>query len=122
MSGSILDDVKKLLGIGQDYLQFDQDLIIHINSVFFDLHQLGVGPDDEFSISDNSTTWDAFIGADHKWDAVKTYMGLRVRLIFDPPTSSIAVDSYQKMIDKYEWMLNVKREGESWTDPFVTPT
>lgn len=121
MSGSILDDVKKILGLSPEYTPFDTDVLIHINSVFSVLNQLGIGPDEGFMIEGNTDTWDAFIGTDLKLNEVKTYMYLRVRTLFDPPTTSFTIDAMKKQIEEFEWRLNVKREGESWTDPNPTP-
>lgn len=104
---SILTSVKKLLGITEDYEHFDQDLILHINSVFMILNQIGVGPDKGFSISDKHAMWSDF--TDNKLDieAVKSYVFLRVRLLFDPPQSSVLTESYKRQIDELEWRLNV---------------
>ena len=104
---SILITIKKLLGISEDYKQFDTDLIIHINSVFMVLNQLGVGPADCFVIFDDSETWDDFITDGRKLELVKTYMYLKVKLMFDPPLSSAVIESTNRMIDEYEWRLNV---------------
>lgn len=122
MTESILDSIKKLLGMDSTYTAFDVDVIMHINSVFNDLNSLGIGPTNGFMISDNTTTWDVYLGSDLNLNSVKSYMYLKVKLLFDPPATSFAIDSMEKMILKAEWLLNVKREGESWTDPNPTPT
>lgn len=109
--GSILDSVKKCLGIDNQYTVFDPDLIIHINSVFFTLNQLGVGPEDGFSISDNSAVWNDYIPEGSKLEAVKSYMYLKVRMLFDPPTSSFVLTSMENMAKEYEWRLNVQTES-----------
>lgn len=121
MPNSILDDVKKLLGIDPSYTAFDTDVIIHINSVFTILHGLGIGPTDGFMIMDNTVTWDAFIGTDLNLNSIKSYFFLRVRMLFDPPTTSFVIESMNKQIEELEWRLSVKREGESWTDPNPPP-
>lgn len=110
---SILDSTKKKLGIGEDYTHFDDgDLIDHINTVFSDLHQLGVGPEEGFMIEDSSATWDEYLGDNAlKLQQVKTYMHLRIRLIFDPPTQSALLTSHQEQINKLEWRLNVAAES-----------
>lgn len=108
---SVLDSVKKFLGITEEYQVFDQDLIIHINSVFFTLNQLGVGPEDPFSISDSSSVWTDFIPEGSKLEAVKSYMYLKVRMLFDPPTSSFVLTSMENMAKEYEWRLNVQAES-----------
>lgn len=121
MPNSILDDVKKLLGIDPSYTAFDTDVIIHINSVFTILHDLGIGPTDGFMIMDNTVTWDAFVGTDLNLNSIKSYFFLRVRMLFDPPTTSFVIESMNKQIEELEWRLSVKREGESWTDPNPPP-
>lgn len=121
MSDSILDSVKKICSIDLSYTVFDDLLILHINSVFSTLQQLGLGPPVGFMIEDNSATWDAFIGTDDTMNSVKTYMGTCVRLLFDPPQSSWGVDSMMKVKLELEWRLNTNREGVSWTDPNPSP-
>jgi len=107
---SILNSIKKMLGIAEDYDVFDTDIIIDINSVLSILTQLGVGPKTGFSISDASETWDMFIPEDPRLNDVKTYMYMKVRLLFDPPTSSAAISSMEKLISEFEWRLNVAAE------------
>lgn len=106
---SILDTVKKVLGIDKDYHHFDLDIIMHINSVFAILYQLGVGPKDKaFSISDSSTEWSEFITTKTNIESVKSYMYCKVRLIFDPPTASSALEANKEFINEFEWRLNVE--------------
>lgn len=108
---SILTSVKKMLGITEDYEHFDSDIVMHINSVFMILSQLGVGPTNGFTILDKSNTWDEFLPTDNKnFEAVKTYMYLKVRLIFDPPLSSAVMEAMKQMINELEWRLNVEAE------------
>ena len=110
---SILTSVKKIIGISEEDESFDTDLIIHINSVLMILNQLGVGPEDGFSITDKSAVWTDVIG-DHKLiEATKTFVGLKVRLIFDPPTSSAVLDSINKTISELEWRINVMVENKA---------
>lgn len=104
---SILTSIKKLLGIDEEYGAFDQDVIMHINSVFSILTQLGVGPKSGFSILDKSSKWKDFIKENGMLELVKSYMYLKVRLMFDPPSSSALIDSMNRMINEYEWRLNV---------------
>ena len=113
---SILTSIKKLLGITEEYNHFDADLIIHINSTFMVLTQLGVGPSDGFSISDKSATWDSFVKDPKTYEAVKSYVYLKVKLLFDPPTSSAAMESMTRMIDEFEWRLNVAAESKQSTN------
>lgn len=110
---SILTSIKKLLGIDEDYKQFDTDIIIHINTVFMVLTQIGVGPSEGFSISDEYSTWEDFIGDKTFLNSVKSYMYLRVKLLFDPPLSSAAMDSLKKLADEFEWRLQVAAENNS---------
>lgn len=104
---SILTSIKKLLGIEEEYTQFDNDIIMHINSVFLNLTQLGVGPAEGFLIEDDTATWEDFIGDSNRLQAVKSYMYLKVKLLFDPPLSSSVIESMNRMIAELEWRLNV---------------
>ena len=104
---SILTSIKKLLGITEEYENFDQDIIMHINSAFMILNQLGVGPKSGFSISDKSSTWDEFIPESSNLEAVKTYIHLKVKLMFDPPLSSTVIEAIKSQINELEWRLNV---------------
>ena len=104
---SILTSIKKLLGIDEEYTQFDNDIIMHINSVFLNLTQLGVGPAEGFLIEDDTATWEDFIGDSNQLQAVKSYMYLKVKLLFDPPLSSSVIESMNRMIAELEWRLNV---------------
>ena len=110
MTDSILTSIKKLLGMPEDYTAFDTDIIIHINTVFMTLHQLGIGPEEGFRIEDQYSTWDEYIEEDDNLDAVKTYVYLKVRLIFDPPISTAVMESMNRMINEYEWRLNIQAE------------
>lgn len=104
---SILTSIKKLLGITEDYEHFDPDIIMHINSVFMILTQLGVGPEDGFAINNKETTWSEFTNDDKKIEAVKTYVYMKVKLLFDPPTSSSVVEAMNRSISEFEWRLNI---------------
>ena len=104
---SILTSIKKLLGIEEEYTQFDADIIMHINTVFLNLTQLGVGPSEGFLIEDDTAIWEDFIGDSSQLQAVKTYMYLKVKLLFDPPLSSSVAESMNRMIAELEWRLNV---------------
>ena len=105
---SILTSIKKLLGIAEDYEHFDRDIIIHINSVFSILTQIGVGSDIGFSISDKTATWSDFISDSTNLEMVKTYVYLKVKLLFDPPLNSSVTNSIEKTISELEWRLNVE--------------
>jgi hypothetical protein len=108
---SILTSIKKLLGIAEEDTNFDQDLIMHINSVFMILTQLGVGPSKGFSIKDENDVWSDFIPEQSSLEAVKTYVYMKVRLMFDPPLSSAVVDAINRNISELEWRLNVGAEN-----------
>ena len=90
------------------YEAFDPDIIMHINSVFTILTQLGVGPEDGFSISDKTATWSDYLGDSYKLELVKSYIYLKVRLMFDPPSATALIDSMNRMINEYEWRLNAE--------------
>lgn len=107
---SILTSIKKLLGITEEYTHFDTDLIIHINSVFATLTQLGVGPSEGFVIVDKNDNWEQFTDDNILIESVKSYVYLKVKLLFDPPTSSAVIESYKQMINEFEWRLNVAAE------------
>ena len=107
---SILTSIKKLLGISEEYTHFDADLIMHINSVFLILTQIGVGPSEGFSISDETAKWTDFIQDSIRLGAVKSFMYLKVKLLFDPPSSSSVMESTNKLIAELEWRLNVEAE------------
>lgn len=104
---SILTSVKKAMGIAPEYTHFDPDIIMHINSVFLTLEQLGVGPKEGFAIEDEQDEWSDFIGDNKLLNAVKSWTYLKVRLLFDPPQSSAAVESINRMIAEFEWRINV---------------
>lgn len=107
METSILTSIKKLLGVAEDYIEFDEDIITHINSVFLNLTQLGVGPEEGFMIEDDTACWEDFIDDATQLQAVKSYIYLKVKLLFDPPLSSSVTESYNRMIAELEWRLNV---------------
>lgn len=103
---SILTSIKKMLGITDEYTQFDADIIMHINSVFMILNQLGVGPDECFTIEDDVATWNEFIPNGQNLELVKSYIYLKVRMLFDPPASSTVMQSMNQAISEFEWRLN----------------
>lgn len=112
MNDSILTSIKKLLGITEEYEHFDADIIMHINSVFMVLNQLGVGPAKTFAISDKTATWDEFLGDNTDLEAVKTYIYMKVRLVFDSNSlGSAVIESMKALIAEFEWRLNVAAES-----------
>lgn len=111
---SILTSIKKMLGIAEEYTQFDADIIMHINTVFMTLTQLGVGPSTGFYIEDEAAEWIDFIPDLNKLQAIKTYIYLKVRIIFDPASlGSATLAAYERQIKEYEWRLNVSAETKS---------
>jgi hypothetical protein len=122
MTDSILDSTKKVLNLAPDYTAFDQDVILHINSVFSTLNQLGIGPEAGFRIEDNSALWSDFLGGDLRLNHVKSYMCLRVRMLFDPPTLGYVIDAVKEQIKELEWRINVQRESIAWIDPDPSPS
>ena len=104
---SILNSIKKLLGIAEDYDHFDSDIIMHINSVFATLTQLGVGPEDGFSIDDECAKWEDFLPEERMLHSVKSYMFMKVKLMFDPPLSSAVIECTKEQIKELEWRLQV---------------
>lgn len=107
MADSILDDVKHVLGIEPEYTQFDIDILMHINSVFAVIHQIGAGPQTEvFAIEDKTQTWADFIGDKTQINFVKSYVCAKVKLMFDPPNSSFGLSALQETIKEYESRLN----------------
>ena len=104
---SILTSVKKMLGITEEYEQFDADIIIHINSVFSVLNQVGVGPKVPFSISDKTSEWSDFDSGSAEKSLVKSYVFLKVKLLFDPPASSTILENYKAQASEIEWRMHV---------------
>lgn len=139
MADSILTNIKKIVGITEADTSFDADIIMHTNTVFSVLTQLGIGPTTGFMIEDAAPTWDDFLSVrqdgqlqtdgtviytDEQLSAVnkllnmvKTYVYLRVRLIFDPPQTSFVIESINEQIRELEVRISIAREGESWVDP-----
>lgn len=123
MTDSILDTTKRACDVAEDDTAFDNTILLHINSVFSKLTQLGIGPAEGFDISDRSTTWAMYLMNDRRYNLVKTYMYLNVRMLFDPPTTSYHITAMQENLKEYEWRISVLREsGDSgvWL-PASTP-
>lgn len=110
---SILTSIKKLLGIADEYTSFDADIIMHVNSVFMILTQMGVGPSEGFVIEDDTSTWADFAANTIPIELVKSYIYLKVKLMFDPPTSGSVSESMNRMISEFEWRLNIAAESQS---------
>ena len=107
---SVLTTIKTMLGIAADYTHFDNDIIIHINTVLMTLNQLGVGPSVPATISSEMDTWTQILGETVNLEAAKTYIYLKVRILFDPPTSSFVLDAMNKQATELEWRLNIQAE------------
>lgn len=109
---SILTSIKKMLGITADYTHFDEDIVMHINSVFMILNQLGVGPADGFYIEDYTTVWTDYIDDPSRLQMIKSYMYMKVKLLFDPPASSTVMNCIEDQIREFEWRLNIAVDPE----------
>ena len=105
---SILTSIKKMLGISKEYTHFDEDLIMHINSALAVLGQLGVGPSIGFFIEDDTAVWSDFIPDLNRLQFIKTYVYQKVKLVFDPPSSSAALQALNESIKELEWRINVQ--------------
>jgi hypothetical protein len=118
MSDSILTSIKKILGLAEDYTAFDPDIILYINSVLSTLSELGIGPPTGFSIEDKTAEWVDLLGDDLPlFQDVRTYIGLRVRILFDPPATSFHLAAMESQIQEHVWRISVKREDVAWVDP-----
>ena len=112
MEESILSSTKKILGLESEYTAFDLDVITHINSAFSTLNQLGIGPEDGFFIDDETAVWGDFDCPAVQQHLIKTYIYLKVRMLFDPPQTSFLLDTYTNQIHEYEWRLSALRDAE----------
>ncbi len=119
---SILDSVKEALGISADDTAFDSELVLYINAQLSTLRQLGVGPDAGFMIVGNAETWTDFLGdKELKMNDAKTFTIFRVKLAFDPPPTSYAMDALKEQVQEATWRLNVTREETDWVNPDPAP-
>ena len=114
METSILKTIRKMIGPSVSYDIFDTDLIVHINSAFMVLYQLGVGPAECFKITGEDETWDDFMQGATDIEAVISYVYMKVRLVFDPPTTGYLVNMYEATIKELEWRLNVMVDPGPW--------
>jgi hypothetical protein len=112
---SILLSIKKLIGIDPSYKNFDVDIIMHINTTFTILNQLGVGPDEGFVITGEKETWDEFVpkASRVRLESIRTFIYIKVKLVFDPPQSSVAVNALEKTASECEWRLTNTKVKES---------
>jgi len=111
MEASILTSVKKVLGLDEAYTAFDLDILTHINATFSVLNQLGIGPLNGFMIEDKVAEWEDFDVPANQTNMVRTYVFLKVKLLFDPPTTSFLIEMTNKQISEFEWRLNSFREA-----------
>lgn len=108
---SILLSIKKLNNVAEDYTAFDNDFMLYINSALADLNQVGIGPAEGYAIESEDDSWEDFLGSDsHRLNAVKTFVGLRVRLLFDPPASSFAIAMMEKQVEEHLWRLKAAQQ------------
>lgn len=121
MAGSILTETKKNCGLDEEDTSYDLDILNYINSAFDTLEQLGIGPDGGFSIEDATPTWDDYLDGDPRFNSVKTYIYLKVRFLFDPPTTSFHLQAMADQIKQHEWRLNARREDTKWVPGVPTP-
>lgn len=112
MDESILESIKKLLGIAENDTSFDQDIIMDINSVLVILWQMGVGPERPFRITGPYETWENYLSDMSELEYVKSYIHLRVAQLFDPPQNSIVEQSRKELIDEYGWRAYIAADSE----------
>ena len=113
--GSILETTKKLLGLAKAYDSFDTDIIIHINTVFSNLTQMGIGPEEGFTITGYSETWDQFItSSELKTQQAKSYMALKVKTLFDPSANGNVSEAIKNSISEMEYRLYVEEENSRY--------
>lgn len=117
MESSILNSVKKVCSVGPDDTSFDEDFLMYINEAFDTLQQLGIGPSDGFEITDAAPTWSDYIHDDPRYNSVKSYVTLKTRMKFDPPSTSYHLSAMKEQIQELEWRLNVRREEAAWVPP-----
>lgn len=121
MEHSILNSTKKVLGIDPSYTAFDQDILTHINATFSTLHQLGFGPDLGMFVEDEDPVWTDFEADPLIINHIRTYVYLKVRLLFDPPATSFVLAAMEKQATELEFRLSLTREGNDWVDPDPAP-
>lgn len=117
---SILDSVKKVLGFDPEFTEFDLDVVMHINSAFGSLQQLGVGSDTGFIIQDNTILWSQYISDLLYLNMAKQFTYMSVRLAFDPPSTSFGILAIQKQLEELSLRINIATESlNPPTDPFL---
>lgn len=113
MNESILNTVKKSLGIDEAIEDFDVDLVLHINSVLASLIQIGIGPTNGFAITGANETWIDFLGDDKRVEMVKSYVAIKVRIIFDPPSNSTLLNALEKCCAEFETRAYFVEESDN---------
>ena len=114
MENSILNSVKKMIGIMPEYTDYDDTIIMHINTILMNLNTMGIGPENYFSISDDTATWDDFItGNSQNLEAIRSYVGIKVRLMFDPPSNSFVIDALNKHLAEIVYRLYVMADNRT---------
>lgn len=118
MENSILKSTKKVLGLADDYTVFDLDVLTYVNSAFSTLTQLGVGPAVGFTVEDDTQTWSELALSQDQTNLIKTYVFLKARMLFDPPTTSFHIEAMNNQIKEHEWRISTNREwGLDPVDP-----
>lgn len=113
MDNSILTEIKKLLGLDESYKAFDTDIIIHINTALMILTDIGIGPEDGYYIVDGTETWKDYLGDDmSKYQSVKSYIYIKTKMLFDPPSNATTIQSLEQISKELEWRLYTKSELE----------
>lgn len=119
MSDSILTSTKAMLGIHESVEDFDLEIMNNINTALTNLNDIGIGPAEGYEISDDTPTWDAFIGTDPRMNSVKNYVWLYTKLAFDPPDRSFVIAAHEKQLEEALGRLSNRREFNDWVDPIV---
>ena len=103
---SILNTIKKLLGIDSEDDNFDTDITVLINSTIPALAQIGIGPPNGFVVTSADDKWvDWLVDNQINVEGIKTYIYLKVKLIFDPPTNSTVIEAFNKSLSEMEWRM-----------------
>lgn len=113
---SILTTVKKTLGLQEEYEAFDPEITLYINTALSNLNQIGVGPEQGFQIEDKAATWESFLGSDPRLNNVKTYVSMKVRLMFDVPSTSFVIEAFENQIKELEYRIYTAREVKKWQE------
>lgn len=124
MTASILNTIKKMLGLSEDYTVYDVDVITLINSALMTLQQYGVGPKQGFIVTSSEQTWGEFFAESNgkQLEAVKMYVYLKVKMVFDPPQTSFVMDAFKETCQETEWRLKEQMESYPGDLPRVEPT